>query len=316
MKKQMVFILFVLSILIIAGCGGGKKPKTPQVGFIGGKEGLVPTLNIISTTQNEVLDNDQEQFQIAIKIQNKGEDTVEANEILTTLTGIDLSAFQIKEPNGVLANSDVLEKTRAEAGKILPTSETQMIYEANYKFDEPTNKMQDIGANICYKYQTTASADACLRKDVTKPSTEARCKIEDQKLVGNSGAPVQVAVVTQRPSAKNKLRFTINIENLGKGEVYNKEFLLKGKCIDDQEAKNKLYLKVGFQDGNPKVQCSRLNNNNEGFVNLIQNKATITCEADTPGLQETTFTKSLITILDYVYKDAVSAKLTIKSVSS
>ncbi len=314
MKKYLLIILLTLSI-ILAGCGTGST-KTPSVGFIGGVNGLVPTLNVISSQANQILDNGAEPFQLTVKLQNKGEYTINENEILTSLSGIDLGAYQIQEPNGVSINTDVLEKARLDNGKLLPTSETVISYDANYKFKEPTDKTQDVGIDVCYKYETIASADACLRKDVTKAPTGAKCKVDEQKVVGNSGAPVQVTLLSQRPADKNMLRFTINIENKGKGEVYSPDFLSKGKCIDDAESKNKLNVKVGFPDNLPKVICARLNNGNQGSVPMIQGRSTLTCTADTTSVQDSTFTKSLITTVDYVYKDGVSGKLTIRSSSS
>ena len=313
--KKLLFIIFVTSLLILSACNSEKKGKTPQVGFIGGTSGLVSTMNIVSSKQNEVLDNNGEPFQITVNLKNKGEHKINSNEILTTLTGVDLNTFQIAEPEGVLTNQDELEKSRVEAGKLLPPAETTLSYEANYKFDEPADKIQNIGVNICYKYETVGSADACLRREVTKPSSESQCKIEEIKKVGNSGAPVQITSLTQRPSGKNKLSLNLQIENLGKGRVYATNFLSKGKCldIDDINSKNKINIKIEFPEKNPPIQCGKLNNGNEGTITMYDNKATLSCSIDTTNIQETTFTKSLLTTLNYVYKDSVTGKITIRN---
>ena len=312
MQKKYIIFLSLL-ILIIAGCTSGKNNKVPDVGFIGGTEGLVPKLEIISSQPNEVLDNDVEPFQIALSLQNKGEHTVAANEVITTLAGIDLNAFQIIEKDGVSKNLDQLEKLRKEGGNLIPASETAIVYEASYKYDEPTDKVQDLAVNFCYKYRTTATADACLKKEVTRPSTESLCKIDDKKVVGNSGAPVSVFLLTERPAGKNQLTFTIQVKNNGKGDVYAQDFLSKGKCIEDQPMKNKLNVKVEFPDGNPVIKCGKLNDKNEGTISMIQNTASLSCTVDTSTLQDSAFTKSLQVHLDYVYKDDVSTKLTIRS---
>src|SRR3989344_2915144 len=247
-KKTISIIITLLSILlIVSGCNSNNN-KTPDVGFIGGTDGLVPTLEIISSEPNAVLDSNVEPFQISLNLKNKGEHTVAPSEVLTTLAGIDLNAFQIQEKNGVSKNLDQLDKLRVEADNILPPSETVIVYESNYLYDEPADKVQDLAVNFCYKYQTLATADACLKKEVTKPSAESRCKLDEQKVVGNSGAPVAVTLLTERPAGKNQVTFTFQIENLGKGGVYSQDFLSKGLCSEDREFQNKFNIKLGFPD--------------------------------------------------------------------
>lgn len=312
-KKSIFTIIFLIIILTLAGCNSQKKDKVPAVGFIGGTEGLSAKLEIVSSQLNEILDDGVEPFQISLNLQNKGEHTVNKDEVLTTLAGIDLNAFQIKEKDGTSANFDQLDKLRFEGNTKLPPSETVIVYDANYKYDEPTNKVQDLAVNYCYKYTTTAAADACLKKEVTKPSKEERCKINEQKVVGNSGAPVSVILLNERPSEMNTVTFAIQIENKGKGDIYAPDFLSKGKCIEDLESKNKIHVKVEFPDSDPVIKCAKFDDSNEGILGVIQNKASLTCTADTSNMQDTAFTKSLRITLSYVYKDDVSAKLTIKS---
>lgn len=311
--NKILIISSLILILVITGCGTSTNNKNSAVGFIGGTDGLVPKIEIISSQLNQVLDNNVENFQIALTLQNKGETTVKAGDVLTTLSGIDLNAFQIKEKDGTSKSQDQLEKLARDGTKTLPPSETVIAYDANYKYDEPADKTQEIGLNFCYKYETIASTDSCLVKEVTKPSTESKCKVDEQKVMGNSGAPVSVTSLTERPSGKSTVTFTLQIENKGKGDVYSPEFFVKGKCIEDQETKNKFNVKVEFPDGNPKIKCVKFNEGNEGQLSMIQNKALLTCTADTSGLQETAFTKSLRVVLNYIYKDDISTKLTIRS---
>lgn len=317
MRRELIFIIFVAILLVVSGCDSkGKKKKTVSVGFIGGQEGITSTLEIFSSEPNAILDNNVEPFQIIVNLENEGEHTVNTGEVMTTLTGIDLNAFQIAEKKGVSKNLDQLDKKSFENGKELPTAKTQIIYEANYKYDEPTSKNQQLGVNVCYKYRTLSTSDACLKKSVNKPSSEGECKVGEQKIVGNSGAPVGVTLLNEKVSQTNLVSFVLEISNLGKGEVYTPDFLSQGLCIPETSNtifKNKLKVKLEFADGNPLIKCPKLNNGNEGLITMVQNKALLTCTADTSSLQDSAFTKSLKTTLDYVYMDEVSTQITIKS---
>ncbi len=314
--KKIAIVLLIL-IFILAACGKTSDTKT-KTGFIGGKEGLAPTLTIASSSAkpNEIFDNNVENFQINLNLKNKGESFVKSSDVVVQLAGIDLIAFQIKEKDGVSRSLDQLDKSRIEAGKLLPSAETNIVYNANYKYDEPTDKTQDLGVNFCYKYQTISTADACLRKEVTKPTSESKCKVDEQKLVGNSGAPVQVTLLNERPNGQNEVTFTVQVENIGKGKVYDPDFLSKNKCSEDRESENKLHISINFPDGNPKIKCNRFSDNNEGTIELFQNKASFSCTAETSSLQETTFTKSIRIVSDYVYKDSISNKLVIRSTTA
>ena len=63
--KKLAIVLLVL-VLFLAACGTSTNTTTTKTGFIGGKEGLSPTLTISSSasTANEVFDNNAETFQI------------------------------------------------------------------------------------------------------------------------------------------------------------------------------------------------------------------------------------------------------------
>ena len=316
MKKSLTILLILLVSIFVVACGT-KSNNVSKTGFIGGKEGLISTLSISSssTKANEIFDNNSEPFQVALNLKNKGEATVKAGDVIIELNGIDLSAFQISEKDGVSKNLDQLDKSRVEGGKLLPVSETNIVYNANYKYNEPTDKTQDLGVNFCYKYQTLTTSDACLRKDITKTSTDAKCKVEEQKLAGNSGSPVQVTLINERPSSQNEVTFTVQVENLGKGTVYDQSFLSKNKCHEDKDDKNKLHISINFPENNPVIKCERFGGSNEGTLTMFQNKASVSCSVDTSSLQETTFTKSLRVTSDYVYQDAISTKIVIKSTS-
>lgn len=314
MKKiTSIIFIFVVSLVLLAGCTKTDNTKTPSSGFIGGTNGLVATF-IPDAPPAKVYDANTYPFTISLQLENKGEYAVKANEVIATIDSIDYSTFQISNPNQ--KNPASLEGARRDAaGKsIMPGGKSVDIsYDANYKSSVPASQPFKIGMNLCYLYQTNSISKACLRKDITARSLPNDvCKIEDKRLVSSSGAPVQVTSMSERPSGKNQIEIVVEIENKNvKGEVYEPNYLSKGTCITDPSTnvQNKLKAKIFFEDNQPSIKCAKFDNKNEGTLKLIANKATFNCLIDTSVLQATTFEKPIRVQLDYVYKDYTSQSI-------
>ncbi len=319
MKKWFI-IIAIISLLVIAGCNTGSKTPVSKGGFIGGSEGLVAKINM--EPSNEILDNNIQPFRIVLQLTNNGEYSIETNNIIATLDGIDLDAHQIQQKDGTSRNIGPLEKRRLEAGKVLPGTHDLIIFDGNYKNDIPADTPEDLTVNFCYKYQTLSIANSCLNKNPALYSPEAKCKVTEQKPVSNSGSPIKVSLASQRPTGTNEISFDLHFENAGKGQVFDPSFLAKGKCSEpftsDISLKDKIHVKVEFPDGNPPVKCNRFSDTSVGTLLLIgaaktNAKAVLSCRVDTKSLQDTAFVRQLKVTTDFVYKDSVATKVTIKS---
>jgi len=314
MKSKTYILIFSLSlVLILSACNNQKSTGTAGFGFVGGTEALTSSF-VTEEPPNSVYDGDSNAFRISLQIENKGEYTVDTGELLATLVGIRYDQFQIKK--GSLENIAPIEGARLEAGEVVYTGVTTDIsYEAKYKGKVPADQSFDLGVNYCYKYQTDATADICLQKDVTRrPEETDKCSIEGEKTTGNSGGPLQVSSVRERPSGENKVQLLMLIENLGEGDVYDPSYLSEqSECVEQSDKKNKLKMKVSFENENPEVTCDIFDGKNEGTVSLIDGKQTVLCRVDTSSLTEPApFTQRPNIVLDYVYKEHVSTKVTVQ----
>ncbi len=315
MKKSGLFALFFV-LLVLAGCTPSNQPPTTGA-FVGGKEGVVTTLSIDSAKPNEVLDAGLEPFRINVNLQNKGEYSIQENELLTTLFGINERSFGLKDTT--LKNPQALGKTRKDPqSKVIQGDQLPMSYESTFKEDLVGDQVFDVGVRTCYKYNTDAVTALCLRKNVLQRGEATdKCKIDEPKTVSSSGAPVQVTSLSERASGQNEVIISMVIENVGKGDVFDPAFLTKNKaCVEDAETKNKVHIKVGFSDGQPAIQCPKLGNTGEGTVQMIQGKAILDCKINTNNEQDTTFTRSPNIQVTYVYKDAVFTKLTVRNAAA
>jgi len=195
-----------------------------------------------------------------LNLENSGETKIDTGDIIATIDGIDLNAYQIQQKDGTTRNIGPLEKLRSENGKVLPASQDLIIFDGQYKNDIPADTTQDLTVNFCYKYQTLSVGDSCLVKEPTLFVQNPKCKINEQKAVSNSGSPVKVTVMNQRPTGVHEISFDLTFENSGKGTVFSNGLLAKGKCSDpftsEITLKNKINVKVEFPDNDPQRPVS------------------------------------------------------------
>lgn len=310
-KKEFVVIFLAVVLLALAGCD--RQPQTVTSGFIGGTNGIATSLSIESVQANEVLDAGLENFNINIQLDNLGEYPVKQNEILATITGVDYRSFSLNPASQ--KNIEPVNKIRVDQGQQLEGGTVILSYPAQFVDDLPVDQVYDIGANVCYRYQTGATSSLCLRKDATRRGEpNDKCNVDDQLVVGSSAGPVQVTSITQRPTGSNEITFTLTFQNSGTGDVYLPNFVsTSSECLDKPDAKNRFEVSISFPQNRPPVSCPALNDGNSGTLQLIDGKTTLSCKVDTSAEQTTTFTRSPNIRVDYVYKDTVSTQLTVKN---
>ncbi len=315
-KKLIIFSVILISLLLLSACDSGKKKKT-GTGFIGGSEGISAELSVESTSGgNRVFDAGVDPFRILVTLQNNGEHDVTEGNAFVTLSGVSFDAFSIKNPTNSLEIP--LLGLRKEGTGITEPIQSVILYDANYKPDAEADRPVDLVADYCYEYQTISRvSDLCLKKRVTGPSPDSICNVDGERVAENSGSPVKVTKVIERPAGENKISVFLVAENVGPGTIYSPDFLPKGQCISDEKLKDKIHVKVVLSDFEEQsasvVVCGGLESN-EGEINVIQNKVQLSCQVDTSFLtQETAFVTPLRATFSYVYKDSVSTTLTVKS---
>lgn len=313
LKKSYLVIIIIISILFVLGCAP-KKDKT-TAGYIGGVKGLD-----ISFAEGEppekVLDANNEQFRITLILRNLGERDIASGGVKTTIAGINPVSFQIKDITK--KNENEISGAKREQEKIVPGGQDEISYSASYKNDEAVDvefKNPGIGVNTCYSYGTDAVSNICLRKQASARTTEKdACLIYEDKQISNSGAPIQIMTLSERPAGTNKVRVLFDIENKGMGVVYSKDAFGSTDCIADKEKdkENKVNVKV-TSSADVSIKCGKLDDKAEGVVRLVEGKTTVSCEIDTSKLSETTFENPLRISLDYVYKEDISRKIIVQN---
>ncbi|MEK6854117.1 MAG: hypothetical protein AABX60_02165, partial [Nanoarchaeota archaeon] len=203
MRKE-VFVLILALALIVAGCKGGEKGALSSAAtpFIGGTEGVRISF-LENAPPRETLDNpkpaDKSQisnFDIALRVENVGEQKIPANTLNVIIGGIYSSDFNIPNPKTAFLTKNLaqeLEGVRKDPeGERLPGGIDEVTFQdLAYVKSLEGNSEFPIQADVCYPYKTRAVADFCMRKELTK-ATAGVCQIKGSKPAFSSGGPIQV----------------------------------------------------------------------------------------------------------------------------
>ncbi|MEK6904049.1 MAG: hypothetical protein AABW87_00475, partial [Nanoarchaeota archaeon] len=312
MEKRWFILVF---LVVLAGCAGlirGQQKDTTSGAFVGGTQGI--SLSFIEGEPPAgVLDNNQEAFLITLMLRNEGEFTVPVGRIIASLSGVSQESFNLKSLD---AKSDfALEKKSKARDATLPGGQEELSFrEAKYKPDLPADFSIDLRADICYDYQTEAVTSVCLRKNVLeRDEIEDNCRVDNTNIKAeNSGGPIQISNVVERPSGNSKVRVSFDVSNKGIGVVYEPNTFSKS-CSGNDDKKDALFIEVTSTSNKYKITCSKFGSSNKGIIRLVNGAKNLNCEIDTSGLQEVSFTDFLLIRAKYMYRDAVSVPITIEN---
>ncbi len=304
-------LLLITSLVLFTGCENKTDKVRRLSNYIGGSDGLA-----IGFTKNappdSVLDERQEDFDLSLDLENKGEYTIMPGEILATLSGIDREAFNLPSLNA--KNAFQLERKINDRGVVRDGGRNDLPFGlATYTEDLAADFTTDIVADICYKYRTVAVAATCLKRNTLQLKTTDACLIDNDKVeFENSGAPIQVTNVETRKAGRNSVKITFLIENKGSGEVY-----LPGTFTDScfGHEKDEARAHVTMDSPSPRInfRCDLFNSASQGDVKLYDKKRQVSCIIDTGSLQETAY-EALVNIqIDYIYRNAIFKEITIEN---
>ncbi|MBW2992428.1 hypothetical protein KY345_04390 [Candidatus Woesearchaeota archaeon] len=321
MMKKVLFILpFIILAIAFSGCAPAEEAENVSAvtgAYIGGDKGLelsfldnAPPGNVFDKPEGE----EGNPFDVAVKIENKGEYTVAAGKCKLTISGVEPTSFGKQRADFTdLQTTEELLKTRKSAGEVIPGTFTILtISELEYQspvsgFIGPFN----LRASVCYEYQTEASSSICVLEDLLGVERkEGICKATESKTVENSGGPVQVKNFEQSVTGKESTAFTFDVQHAGgdKNEVYEN----KDQSCSTGEDKVRIQVLLGEKDITTK--CSGIS---DGMVNLrvghVRCPITIGEGKDLPKLD---YVQPVKVILTYDYKQYTDKAITVKQVGT
>lgn len=298
MKKIIFLMIAIIAVFAISGC-----TKEQPAAFAGGTDGLaVSFINLPTSVFTSSV------FDINILLQNKGEADVPLGKAVLTLN----NAQTLGITNAIKTNTKLLTRVRKIVNTTIP-GETESLAWQNASFKGiiiTEQQAPPFSIDACYPYETTAIATACAGK------TSDVCKPVEEKTVQSSGAPIQVTKFSQIAVPKTsgvELAFTIDVENQGKGSVYDSAAVcsynlsaidLRPEQIDTIVVNSITFNNIAI---NPLTACPL--DRGRPIISLSDKKGLITCNFDVAVTQD--FSAELVVKLGYIYKDSLNGAITV-----
>jgi hypothetical protein len=295
-------------LALLCACAGGQ--TTNLQSFLGGTQGL----SIVFETNappTEVFDGGGYPFDVAVKLQNRGEYTVAVNKAKVTISGIKASEFD--KTDAFMSRSapeQLLARSVDTAGKILEPSPLFMEFkDFNHKAAITGSILSyPIKAEVCYNYATIAVSKLCVRRNLINPGIGGICTIDGEKPLAVSGAPVQVSSMREFQRSQSSIGFTFVIKHAGTGSVFELDSL----CPADRAKEDSVKVKV--ETGMEGLSCQRLNPESPGVVSgavkLYGEETPITCTQTVSSPAD--FEMPIKMTISYDYRDEVQTTVSVK----
>jgi hypothetical protein len=318
MKKIALILLLLVVLLGIgadkstnSGCSSGGKAKTPSKvdPYIGGTRGLTIQFED-GYPPSEVYDNGQFPFDIDVKLENVGEYDIDKENVVVKISGINPDDFGVTEnfliKEGVGEN---LPATRKDAeGNIIESNPVHVIFkDLNFKKKLEGNFNPPLRADVCYLYGTNAISDVCVVENVLVNDKDAVCQVSEDKVVFNSGGPVQVTDFKEMARGQGKVGFSFTLKHKGNGKIFSPWT----KCTNDISHKNRVGVIV--KTNLPGLTCTGLSEQEgatEGVAILYNGERTITCTQEVSG--KLAYENRVEIGVRYDYLEDVSTTLLVK----
>jgi hypothetical protein len=298
-------------LIFLLGCAGRSGDSKVDVQpFIGGTDGLeIEFLEL----REDVFDGGDDPFDVILKVTNKGERDVLAQDVTLSLSGVRAQEFNKREEDlRKTAPEDILALHADSEGNIYPEAPAFIEFlELNHVSSISGAAITlPLRADACYKYGTDAVSKLCIRKNLISPSADGICEIDSPKEVFNSGAPVHVGNLRESTQGRDKIRFMFDITHEGTGTIFE-----PGSTCELDRKKNKVIVKVDTKI--PGLTCTgletRVGTYVEGIVTLYNGIKTVQCTQQMQKLSD--YEQAIDIDLGYIYEDTKTEQLIVKHVS-
>jgi len=318
MFKKKIFIVIVALALMLTACSKG---NTPSGTFVGGHEGIVAKFTP-GMPPAEVFDNSQMTFAIQTALENKGESDIPAGALFVEIKGISPTSFgKNSQADFKKTNPSIIKGTKKNFAGDIINGDTAWITFDNLKYviDLPGNQGFSIVADICYLYETRATAKICVNRDIIKNSDKEKiCTLSGEKEVQNSGAPIAITSVKEDPIGGGKVQLNIVISHVGPGDGFFKKTEQTCDMAVDNQNKYKVYVEVTPNIRGVTAHCNNLDEGsvNSGYITLIDGQPrTLTCILDLNPVGDSVFEELVNFKLSYRYLQHITTPLEVKDVS-
>ena len=289
-SRLIVFLVAITALFLVTSCTDQQQPINLAQAYVGGTVGL-STYLIEGMPPPMIHDSGTFPFAVGIAIENQGESDVGPGTdnpfVMARLEGINPEQFGVLDADIMQVMSAPLMGARRNFdGTIFPGEITTVSFEGlNYEPDIHGNTQFTIRADLCYDYETYATATICIKDDVLENIQDTSiCSLTGEKFPQNSGGPLHITSAVENPMAENKVQVNFVIEHVGIGEFFGRPVNaddLSEPCDFSVRNFNKYYVDVEVEplsDSGMTVSCSRFGGSNTGRIKLYQGApTTVSC---------------------------------------
>lgn len=323
MKKILIILPFVILAFMFSGCRSTETAENvtaPSSAYIGGDKGVelsflanAPPADVYDTTGGG-----SNPFDISVKVENKGEYTIDGGKYKLTLSGVDPSAFGKSVSDFNVQSSESLVKTRRSGGETVPGTFSILGVPGLAYTNQVSGQLGpfNLRAALCYEYQTEVTSDVCVLNDLLGTTRqEGICKPSGNRNVQNSGGPVHVdtASFEQSVTGKDNIAFTFTVVHVGgdKDAVFKNE--VQSCTLGDMTKQDKVGVQVLLGSTDITSSCSGVTG---GVATLYGDTgAQIRCTQTLPS-DRTDFVQPVKVTLKYDYYEYIDQPITVKQVGS
>lgn len=313
MKRIILALCIIASLLVFTGCQEESTKSVKSDPFLGGTTGI--TIEFAEgSPPEEVYDGGDNSFDISLVLENKGEHDVQPEDIVIKISGLYPESFEVSE--GDLTKhpeEDVLATEKDSEEGIIEGPPVYVSFDGfNYADELKGNNMFPVRADVCYKYETEAVANLCIRENNIDTTEEGVCEVQGTKKVYNSGAPVQISEFKEVPMSPNKVRFQFYIKHMGTGEIFKKDTTCSKEINNDED---KVWVEVESEIGSG-LRCTGLSEGTDttGFTRLYSDKKLITCTQEVTTSSDYEMPVNINVVYDY--EQDKSADILVKHAAS
>lgn len=274
MNKKLLLTTLAILVIVVSGCDADSGTGPGDSGFAGGTKG-VEIAFLQNSPPPSVSDGGQEPFPVTVTLTNRGEYEVPKEDIFVRITGFSATEFGVTNDDLTKhPDVDLVATIKGPDGVVIPAPTEYLDFgEFNYQGHAIGNLEFPFKAEVCYKYETTAVSDICVKENFNSVDPSDLCKVSGTRRVSNSGAPVQVMSVSQAPGGVDRTRVTFSVQNR---DVAGRVFTFDTQCDIAQINRNKVFVTVSGVSENPQdtVICTGLQGGGSASGYLILSDGT------------------------------------------
>ncbi|MBU0461564.1 MAG: hypothetical protein KJ574_03175 [Nanoarchaeota archaeon] len=301
-KRISLVILLLFSLIIISGCGFGRKatdePTTPFIPT--GTEGIV--LSFVPNQPPARIYTGSE-FSVLAEVKNRG--TFDVPNVDIFISGFDPSIIRVgtgrKTVTNINSKSPFNPEGDIDTVEFSTSSPITLSGTPSYK--------PNIMLSACYLYQTLASPMACVDARPQYTAEDKACTVTNLQTGGSQGAPIAITSIEAQATPSDMV-FRIHVSNVGGGQVFDKDKMSNCPFLLEYSDLDKIYLAEQPTLGGTLRVSEPCKPDNP--IRLVNGQATIFCKFP----QETgkaAYQTPLNIKLVYGYKNSIQKQIEIQN---